>query len=153
MRNFGIAMAACAVLLLAGCGQADNATVDVASVPPAEIWVDGAQHGMSPATLTLPTGDHKIELRRESFETVAKTVSLSSGATASIDETLVANDPSDPASIAALAESMGVSIAPFEAPEVTRGHSKKAVAVILWPKKDVRKEGLTTFAIEATVRP
>ena len=51
-------------LALIGCGQADqNAALTIASVPAAEVFVDGVSQGTSTKTLSLSPGEHKVEFR------------------------------------------------------------------------------------------
>ena len=154
MRNLraiaGVSLLSLA-LVVAGCGQTDeNVSVTITSVPQAEVFVDGVSHGASGQTLSLPAGDHRIEFRTEGFKTFETTAALTGTETKAIEAVLEPLDPSSPAVVARLLESEGLEVAPWVAPEVTRGRSgKQAVAVLLWPSKDVRLDGLVNFAIEA----
>lgn len=138
-------------LALVGCGQADqNAALTVASVPAAEVFVDGVSQGTSTKTLSLPPGEHKVEFRAEGFKAFETAVVLTGGETLPIEAVLEPLDPSSPTVVASLMESEGLELAPWVAPETTRGRrGKQAAAVLLWPSKDVREEGLINFAIEA----
>jgi len=138
-------------LAVVGCGQADESgSVTITSVPQAEVFVDGVSHGASGQTLLLPAGKHDIEFRAEGFKPFETTAALTSGETKAMEAVLEPLDPSSPAVVASLLESEGLEVAPWVAPEVTRGRSgKQAVAVLLWPSKDVRLDGLVSFAIEA----
>ena len=150
-RSAGV-LALAIALVASGCGQAADSTASltVASVPKAEVFVDGISHGESGRTLTLSAGEHKLELRLEKFISHEETLTLAAGATAERDVTLAAQDPSDPTVIAKLAECEGVDVAPFVAPETTRGsRDNRAEAVLLWPSRDVRKDGLVSYAVEA----
>jgi hypothetical protein len=140
------------VLALAGCGgeQSSIATIEVSSVPTAQIWVDGVQQGMTPATLELTAGQRRIELRQDEFAPFVKTVELKDGANEPVDAVLLADATAGPAAIELLASAAEIDVAPFVAPELTRGASSAPVATLLWPKEDVREQGLSTFAIEVS---
>ncbi len=154
MRNLrGIAgvFALSLALALVGCGQADtNASFTVTSVPQAEMFVDGVSHGASGQTLALSAGEHKVEFKTEGFKTYATTVTINDGEAQNLEAVLEPLDPSSPIVVARLMESEGLELAPWVAPEATRGRrGKQAVAVLLWPSKDIREGGLVNFAIEA----
>ncbi len=138
-------------LALIGCGQADqNASLTVKSVPQAEVFIDGVSHGQSGQVIALPAGAQKVELKVDGFKTFETTVTLAASETKTIEASLDSIDPSGPSVLAKLMASEGLEMAPWVAPETTRGRAgKQAVAVLLWPAKDVRKDGLINFAVEA----
>ncbi len=64
-------------------------TVDLKSTPDgAEITVDEKFMGSTPSSLRLPVGDHKIRLGKSGFKTWERTMSVSAGATATVNATL-----------------------------------------------------------------
>jgi hypothetical protein len=64
-------------------------TVDIKSTPDgAEITVDDKFMGSTPSSLRLAVGDHKIKLGKSGFKTWERTMTVSAGATASVDATL-----------------------------------------------------------------
>ena len=64
-------------------------TVDIKSIPDgAEITVDDKFMGSTPSSLRLAVGDHKIKLGKSGFKTWERTMTLSAGATATVDATL-----------------------------------------------------------------
>jgi len=64
-------------------------TVDLKSTPEgAEITVDEKFMGSTPSSLRLTVGDHKIKLGRLGFKTWERTMTVSAGATATVDATL-----------------------------------------------------------------
>lgn len=64
-------------------------TVEVKANPDgAEITVDGKYMGSTPSTLKLAAGDHKIKLEKSGFKTWERTLSVSSGASATVNPTL-----------------------------------------------------------------
>jgi hypothetical protein len=72
-------------------GAADPAfsTVVLKSTPDgAEITVDEKFMGSTPSTLRLAVGDHKIKLGKSGFKTWERTMTVSAGATATVDATL-----------------------------------------------------------------
>jgi len=64
-------------------------TVDLKSTPDgAEITVDEKFMGSTPSSLRLAGGDHKISLTKSGFKTWERTMTVSAGATATVDATL-----------------------------------------------------------------
>ncbi len=63
--------------------------VDLKSTPDgAEIIVDDKFMGSTPSSLRLKVGDHKIKLGKPGFKTWERTMTVSAGATATVDATL-----------------------------------------------------------------
>lgn len=63
----------------------DKAQVQVtSSVPDAEIYVDGNFVGDAPSTLSLPAGDHTIQVKASKFSDWKRTVSVTSGSNVNI---------------------------------------------------------------------
>ena len=153
MQRIGLGLLALAIAFTAaGCGQAQDAqaTLHITSVPQGDIYVDGEHRGTSGDAVALSAGEHKIEVKHDRFVTYQDTVTVAAGSETVREITLEPQDPSDPVVIAALAACEGVDVAPFVAPETHRGsRDKRSVAVLLWPARDVRSNGLVNFAIEA----
>src|SRR5713101_7597479 len=64
-------------------------TVDLKSTPDgAEITVDEKFMGSTPSSLRLAGGDHKISLTKSGFKAWERTMTVSAGATATVDATL-----------------------------------------------------------------
>jgi len=64
-------------------------TVDLKSTPDgAEITVDEKFMGSTPSSLRLAVGDHKIRLGKPGFKTWERTMTVSAGATATVNATL-----------------------------------------------------------------
>ena len=64
-------------------------TVEIKSTPAgAEITVDEKFMGSTPSSLRLAVGDHKIKLGKSGFKTWERTMTVSAGATATVDATL-----------------------------------------------------------------
>ncbi len=121
-------------------------------MPTAQIWVDGVQQGTTPATLELATGQRRIELRQDDFAPFVTTVELKGGPNPLVDAVLLAEATAGLGAVDLLASAAEIDVEPFVAPEeLTRGASHAPVATLLWPKDDVRKQGLSTFAIEVSV--
>jgi hypothetical protein len=67
----------------------DICTVDVKSSPDgAEITVDDKYMGSTPSTLKLPAGDHKLRVEKTGFKSWERTLTVSAGATATVNPTL-----------------------------------------------------------------
>lgn len=65
------------------------ASVDVKSTPDgADITVDDKYMGSTPSTLKLTAGDHKIKLEKAGFKIWERTLTVSVGATATVNPTL-----------------------------------------------------------------
>src|SRR5437660_756996 len=66
-----------------------SSTVDLKSAPDgAEITVDEKFMGSTPSSLRLAVGDHKIKLGKSGFKTWERTMTVSAGATATVNATL-----------------------------------------------------------------
>jgi hypothetical protein len=64
-------------------------TVDLKSTPDgAEITVDEKFMGSTPSSLRLSAGEHKIKLEKSGFKTWQRTMTVSAGATATVNATL-----------------------------------------------------------------
>jgi hypothetical protein len=64
-------------------------TVDIKSTPDgAEITVDEKFVGSTPSSLRLAAGDHKIKLEKSGFKTWERTLTVSAGATETVNATL-----------------------------------------------------------------
>jgi PEGA domain len=64
-------------------------TVDIKSTPDgAEITVDDKFMGSTPSSLRLAVGNHKIKLGKSGFKAWERTMTVSAGATATVDATL-----------------------------------------------------------------
>jgi class 3 adenylate cyclase len=63
-----------------------DAVINIVALPWAEVYVDGARHGVSPPLRAIPIkpGRHRIELRNTAFPTYVETVELKSGAEVSV---------------------------------------------------------------------
>ncbi len=74
----GRGIAAAALLLFIGCSEAGSGNVSISSQPSdAEIIVNGMPQGRTPALLDhLLPGQYVIELRKEGYDTVYKSVAL-----------------------------------------------------------------------------
>jgi hypothetical protein len=63
-----------------------DAVINIVALPWAEVYVDGARHGVSPPLRSIPIrpGKHRIELRNTAFPSYVETVELKSGAEVSV---------------------------------------------------------------------
>ncbi len=155
-KSYGLAVLV--VLLVLGvvsCGSpADRpdtrSTLEVASVPAADMWIDGEWKGSTPISISVAAGTHEVTLRQTGFAEVKKTVQTEPAGHTMLEETLIASDMEDPTVIASLARAFDVTVEPFEAPDQHRGGRSAAIATLLWPQQDVRPEGLDTFGIEVS---
>jgi len=70
-------------------GDPALSTVDLKSTPDgAEVTVDEKFMGSTPSSLRLAVGDHKIRLGKSGFKTWERTMTVSAGATATVDAAL-----------------------------------------------------------------
>lgn len=130
--------------------ETETATIEVSSVPSADVRIDGVHVGESNQTFIVDAGEHRIEVLHEGFTGYETRVTASSDEPTVLDVSLTGQNPGDPVVIAKLAESIGVDVAPFAAPRLMRGaSSKRHPAVLLWPVRDIRTDGLVTYAVEA----
>jgi hypothetical protein len=63
-----------------------DAVINIVALPWAEVYVDGARHGVSPPLRAIPIkpGKHRVELRNTAYPTYVETVELKSGAEISV---------------------------------------------------------------------
>jgi class 3 adenylate cyclase len=63
-----------------------DAMIYIVALPWAEVYVDGARHGVSPPLRSIPIrpGRHRVELRNSSFPSYIETVEVKSGADVNI---------------------------------------------------------------------
>jgi formylglycine-generating enzyme required for sulfatase activity len=64
--------------------------IDVASTPPAEVWVDGERRGSTPLKLALTAVGHDIEIRQQGFAIERATLTPRPGYPQKLERTLVA---------------------------------------------------------------
>lgn len=79
MKKIGLVVAALSLSSLSACGALFNggpANVTVNSNPPgAEVWVDGTNRGVTPATLQLSKKEsHTVTLRRAGYQETTVTI-------------------------------------------------------------------------------
>jgi hypothetical protein len=138
-------------LILGGCGSEPSttgtATLEVASLPTAEVSVDGVSKGTTPLTIDLPAGKYELGLAQPGFQAHKEAIDLSAGSRQTVETILVPEDPDDPKALAMLGQAFDVEVKAFEEPPRHRGASDADV-LLLWPREDVRQVGLNTFAIE-----
>ena len=68
--------------------QPEFGRVDIRSRPPARVFIDGTDKGMTPLSLNLAAKPHTLSLRRRGYRTIDKRITPSSSHTTVIDETL-----------------------------------------------------------------
>jgi len=154
-QTVGVAILA-AGLLATGCdarggGEGNaNSTVNLSSLPAAEAWVDGKAAGSTPLAVPLAPGRHELVFKQTGFAKHRQTLDVAAGAVASVDATLQPVDPMDPDALRLVAAAYGVTVEPFRAPEVHRGAASIGGVALLYPRNDVRKEGLAGYRIDVT---
>jgi hypothetical protein len=135
--------------VLAACGGGE-AQVELKSLPPAEVTVDGSSVGTTPIQLTLPAGKREIAFSREGFETVNQTLEVKAGVPGELSVSLSVSDPENDAAMAELASALGFEREPAdtEADLTTlRGGPREGI-VLYWPQKSVRQESLRTYRVD-----
>ena len=142
--------------LIAGCGGHEAVgtravgTVNLASLPAAEVWVDGKASGATPMAVSLAEGKHEIVLKQSGFLEHRETLDIASGAIARVDASLDPIDVTDTDTVRQIASAFGVTVDPTSAPELHRGGATEQGVALLFPRNDVRKEGLSTFRCDVT---
>lgn len=160
-RNWlGSALAAVLALGLAACGaqgskDAGPATVQNTNteavsvsfdcVPPAKVWVDGVEKGATPTEIALVPGAYEVTFQRPGFAPDSQRVTVSAPTT--VEGSLALLREGDSEALAALAASLDVDIETLGDVPVHRGSSEH-LAVLYWPREDVRMEGLSTFRVD-----
>jgi len=148
VTGFGIALAACS-------GSSDGVaspqgTVNLTCLPAAEAWVDGKAAGTTPLAVTLCEGHHDVVLRQAGFAERKESLDLAAGAVCAVDATLDALDPTNVDTVRQIASAFGVTVDPFQAPELHRGAEADRGVALMYPRNDVRREGLTTYRADVT---
>ena len=149
-----------ALLLVAACSKEQpageqpvtqtEAKLTINALPSGDVLIDGEPAGKSPLTdVAMAPGAHKVVVRREGFKDFTSEVSLASGENKSLDCTLIAKDPADPAVLRALADNMEMVWSELEEEERFRGGKTKAVQII-FPRGKLRPQDLDNFRIDLT---
>ena len=143
-------------LLVTGCGARSSgennasATVNLNSLPAAEAWVDGKSEGSTPLAVPLSPGRHELVLKQTGFTEQRQTLEVAAGDVTTIDKVLQPVDPMDPDALRQVAAAYGITVEPFRAPEIHRGAASVSGVALLYPRNDVRKEGLSGYRIDVT---
>ncbi|MDF1701430.1 MAG: PEGA domain-containing protein [Planctomycetota bacterium] len=111
-----------------------------------EVWLDGKNAGTTPVVIAIEAGTHDIEFKREGFTSVKKDgVEIQAGKDLTVSTALaVSGEPE--ARVKTLLAALGIPEHENIAPKAHRGSTPPVM--LYWPKKTVRKEGLTTWRIE-----
>jgi len=144
---------------LVGCGQGEqggkgktaggSGTIQLASLPKAEVLIDGKLVGETPLTHSVSAGSHEIVLRSEAFVDHKETGSVDADKTWSVDCVLKASDPNDPVAIAKLAKAFEIGEWTEFEPQVRhRGGRESSFVVALYPRGKVRLEDLSEYRID-----
>ncbi|MDH3591167.1 MAG: PEGA domain-containing protein [Planctomycetota bacterium] len=151
-----ISLALAAALI--GCDRGDqgatedsatSGSIHFASLPKAEVSIDGSVVGETPLTHRIAAGSHDIVLRSDAFNDHKATVSVEAGDTTTVDPVLQASDPNDPVAIAKLAAAFEIGEwAEIEADVPHRGAKDAAFALPLYPRGNVRLEDLNEYRID-----
>ncbi|MHC4163107.1 MAG: serine/threonine-protein kinase [Planctomycetota bacterium] len=124
------------------------AVLKVASVPEAEVELDGEPRGRTPLTLKVPPGDHELVLRREGWEERRLPLRLRAGQDRSIEPLLMPEDPTDPDAIAKLAAAFDLQMETWAKLEASRGGLDDKKIHILLPRGKVRMGDLGTYRLQ-----
>ncbi len=127
-------VAAAAVLAAAGWHFSRPTTLTVASIPPAQLFLDGKEIATTPLTAhRIAPGDHELRLVRDRFATFVRPFTLERGGNLEIDRSLQPLDPADPVALRALAASVGLQV-PEVKVEVTRSSPGGVPLTLLFPR-------------------
>ncbi|MHC4960460.1 MAG: PEGA domain-containing protein [Planctomycetota bacterium] len=139
-------------LILVGCQQAatqETGTIQLASLPKAEVLLDGKTVGETPLTLDAAAGDHEVVLRSDGFAEQKRKVTVAAGQTAAVECVLAASDPNDPVAIAKLAQGFELGEWSEFAPEERhRGLGDADFVVPGYPRGNVRAGDLGQYRID-----
>ena len=75
---------------------------------------------------------------------------MKAGFVGAVDATLDAVDVTDADTVRQIAAAFGVTVDPFRSPELHRGGAAVGGVSLLYPRNDVRKEGLSSLRIDVT---
>ena len=154
-RHTGVATAVIG-LVLAGCSARESetanttGTLNLGSLPAAEAWVDGKPAGTTPLAVSLPAGRHELVLKQVGFTERRESLVVEAGAVGAFEATLDPISADDLDAVRQIAASLGVTVDPYQAPEMHRGGSFDGGVSLLFPRNDVRREGLVAFRVDVT---
>ncbi len=155
-RSRPFTMLLVALLLAGGCSDtrpkgnapAGTATLEISTIPPAEIWVDGEARGLAPVTLEIASGPREIRAHLGGFEDHLETVDLADGERASRAWILVARDAEDREVVQLLADAHDIWIEPLPAVAPHRGDDDATKPSAVYPRGDVRPADLREYRID-----
>ena len=102
--------------------------IEVASTPPADVWVDGQRRGSTPVTLQLTAVSHAIEVRRDGFAVERAALTPRPGFPQKLAVTLTQLDESSGGGFASfLRTSAGQELKLVPAGQFTMGSSRREV--------------------------
>lgn len=151
-RTWIVVLALSAVLV--GCRKEEapadaRGRIELASLPKAEVSMDGKVVGETPLTLDASAGDHEVVLRTGGFDDFRQQVAVTSGETAAVDCVLTASDPNDPVAIAKLAAGFELGEwTEFEPVVRHRGANDADFVVPGYPRGNVRLDDLSEYRID-----
>jgi len=144
-----------------GCRRADknkaaapaSGTLEVASLPKAEVSIDGKVVGETPLTRTVAAGAHQIVVRSKAFLDRKAAVRVDAGQTTKLDYVLEASDPTDPLALVKLARAFEVGAwSEIGAPQAEhRGGRDEGFVTPIYPRGSVRLEDLRQYRIDVGV--
>jgi hypothetical protein len=149
-KRWLLAAAALLVVVLLGLAlqPPTPAVLKIASVPEADVELDGEPRGRTPVTLEVPPGDHEVVLRREGWEERRLPMRLGEGQDRNIEPLLMPKDPTDPDAIAKLAAAFDLQMETWKKLEAQRGAPSDEKIEVLLPRGNVRLEDLGTYRLQ-----
>jgi len=125
----------------------------IASVPPADVWVDGVSRGVSPVDVAIAAGSHAIRVRLGGFATHEARVEVGPGDPTGVTVRLALLDAEEREALqlladAALPASERVWVQVFEEPRPSRGGAKEETVRVVFPRGAVRPKDLARFRLE-----
>jgi hypothetical protein len=149
LRVMALAVMALGLVIgLAGCGSETTANITFRSDPPAEIWIGGEAKGRTPSVVALAAGSHEVTFKAPGFEDETFPLTVEAGEPLTVRAALHVAGTGEEA-VSLVARVLDIERTAYEEPKVHRGAGDRAV-MPYWPKKDVRKEGLSSWRIDVT---
>ncbi len=138
-RRLPLAIAATLLAALALLAHSLPGHISVRSLPGTVVLLDSREIGRAPLVRhRVAAGAHTLELRREGFHPLVRTIELGRLGTYELDLALTAIDPADPASLALVASATGIDLATVDA-RATRSGADLPPVVTLSPRGTLRE--------------
>jgi len=122
--------------------------LELSSIPAADVIVDGKAVGKTPIEYELAPGSHAVVFRAASFVVHEKTIEIGKSERKTLDVTLTATDPRDPAALRKLGGAFDLEFVDLEDPVRMRGAGDDDWIIPSFPRGRVLLGDLDDFRLD-----